>query len=366
MAAEDKSNPIDPIERESFVAAELIAAHRPRWGSENKRAVYEMACAEGAEHGGRVDYTRWAAMELPARFDAGLVRSARPAPTVRPARPDDGLQIEATGGHYDYARVSDLPSAVEWHVNFADPSLFGYYQSSLFAQDEIQVAEHPVLGALLDGLAERGCSPHTETRGRPTPVLVMGAERRCHVETAAGHDADNPRGLYGNAFGAADIEAIRRATRIINPPTISNIIAIAAPAGGSGEYTSADIESVLVTAYTGFHAAVIESIRCHGPNAEVVVHTGFWGCGAFGGNRVLMPALQMIAAAMAGIDRVVFHTGGGSKAGDGPEKGSGSDAFEAGFDLYRRLAVKAAPVQTSTLIDSLVERGFVWGMGDGN
>ncbi len=356
----------DPIERESFAAAELIAAHRPRWSSENKRAVYEMACAEGAEHAGRVDYTRWAAMELPTQFDAGLARPALPA--LR----DDGLQIEATGGHYDYARVSDLPSAVEWHVNFADPSLFGYYESSLFAQDEIQVAEHPVLGALLDGLAERGCSPRTETRGAPTPVLVMGAERRCHVETAAGHDADNPRGLYGNAFGAADIEAVRRATQIINPPTISNIIAIAAPAGGSGEYTAADIESVLVTAYTGFRAAVIESIRSQGPDAEVVVHTGFWGCGAFGGNRVLMPALQMLAAAMAGVDRVVFHTGGGSKAsggsktGDGSKTGAGPDAFEAGLDLYRSLAVKAAPVQTSTLIDRLVERGFVWGMGDGN
>ncbi len=40
----------------------------------------------------------------------------------------------------------------EWWVNFADPHLFVAYGSSLFAQDEIQVAEHPSLGHLREAL----------------------------------------------------------------------------------------------------------------------------------------------------------------------------------------------------------------------
>ncbi|MEX1263094.1 MAG: hypothetical protein WEE66_04010 [Actinomycetota bacterium] len=31
---------------------------------------------------------------------------------------------------------------------------------------------------------------------------------------------------------------------------------------------------------------------------------GFWGCGAFGGDRLLMTTLQSLAAEMAGIHRL--------------------------------------------------------------
>jgi hypothetical protein len=48
----------------------------------------------------------------------------------------------------------------------------------------------------------------------------------------------------------------------------------------------------------------------------VVVHTGFWGCGAFGGNRVLMALLQAIAAQLASLEVLVFYTfdSGGTQA----------------------------------------------------
>ena len=53
-----------------------------------------------------------------------------------------------------------------------------------------------------------------------------------------------------------------------------------------------------------------------GGPARVVVHTGHWGCGAFGGNRVLMALLQVVAARMAGLERLVFHAG--APGGDAP------------------------------------------------
>lgn len=55
---------------------------------------------------------------------------------------------------------------IEWHVNFADYNLFGYYGGNLFAQDEMQVQsrrhallshsmqvmEHPSLGSIREAL----------------------------------------------------------------------------------------------------------------------------------------------------------------------------------------------------------------------
>lgn len=45
-------------------------------------------------------------------------------------------------------RATGVAGAVEWDVNFADPRLFTAYGSELFAQDEMQVAEHLAFGAV--------------------------------------------------------------------------------------------------------------------------------------------------------------------------------------------------------------------------
>ena len=51
------------------------------------------------------------------------------------------------------------------------------------------------------------------------------------------------------------------ATRRLCPPTITNILAMAAPACGYGDYTEQDINYVLNAAFTGFSAARRESRR---------------------------------------------------------------------------------------------------------
>ncbi len=40
--------------------------------------------------------------------------------------------------------------------------------------------------------------------------------------------------------------------------------------------------------------------------AQPLIHTGFWGCGAFGGNRTLMVILQALAADLAGVETVFW------------------------------------------------------------
>ena len=329
-----------PLERQQFQAAELMADHPPIWSNRNKQIVFEIACPPGSTHTGLLDYSRWRAMPLPLHMN----------PAVSNER------VLARSGYYDYAPVLEAPHVVEWYVNFADPHLFVAYGSSLFAQDEAQVAEHPALGALKEALTERGLTALTVELDEPTPVLVMGAERRCSVATGPTDVDGRPEGLYGNAFGRAEEDAIRRATSPIDPPTITNILAMAAPSGGYGRYTAREIELVLTTAYTGFQAAILESeLNGAEPNA-VVLHTGFWGCGAYGGNRVLMAMLQILAAEMAGLERVVFHTG----------SGSGAEDLEAARSQCAQVLLGEPRVETNRVIERIAALGFEWGISDGN
>ncbi len=54
---------------------------------------------------------------------------------------------------YAFSYHPSAPGQVEWYVNFADSRLFGFYEGHLFAQDEMQVMEHPCLGSIRDALA---------------------------------------------------------------------------------------------------------------------------------------------------------------------------------------------------------------------
>ncbi len=332
------SNQPAPLDRRAFDAAALLAGNPPRVHNANKQVVLDIARPPGAVHRGTIGYTRWAAMELPEQLD--------------PVPPDLVLPVR---GFFDYQPGLDGDDVVEWHVNFADPRLFVAYAGGLFAQDEMQVAEHPGLASLKQALVAADVGTRTDGPDGPTPVLVTGVERRVAIETDPDAAAGRPHGLYGNAFAAAGPDAVRRATTPIDPPTVTNLVAIAAIAGGRGRYTQHEIRRALVTAFTGFRAAVVESERLAGGPARVVVHTGHWGCGAFGGNRVLMALLQVLAARMAGLERLVFHSG--APGGDAPiVEALGLIAALTGGEL----------MATKDLLAVIDVHGFCWGVSDGN
>lgn len=330
---------VEPLDRLRVTVQELMTAHPPQWQNANKRIAFEISSPPGSAHSGELDYSRWTAMSLPARVD---LRAA-------------SKRLRHVAGFYDYAATAS--PAVDWHVNFADTSLFGYYSGGLFAQDEMQTVEHPALGALRQALDSRGMKALTEESSRPTPVLVMGVERRCRVATNPDREAFRPKGLYGNEFAPASEDAIRRATTRIDPATLTNLICIAAPHGRPGAYAKSEIEHVLVTAFTAFRAAVLESKRASakGVDAAVVVHTGWWGCGAFGGNRVLMAILQLVAAEMADVEQLVVHSGA---------PGEEASLKEAVAVLEADLA-PLGEVATTMFIDRLVAMRFAWGVGNG-
>lgn len=329
----------EPLYRRTFDAATLLQEHPPQFRHPHKAALFEIAYPDGSAPSGRIDVTRWSAhisepIGLPATLAAEL-------------RPD----------FYDYQPIDEAPSSVEWHVNFADPRLFAAYGSALLAQDEMQVAEHPLLGSVREALLAEGLAAKTSDETGATPILVRDVERRIAVSTGVDAGAGRPGGLYGNRFSAAPIDVIRRATTSIDPPTYSNIIAMAAPSGGRGDYTEREIEFIFETAYTAFAAARQESVSNDGTRVEAIIHSGFWGCGAFGGNRQLMVALQALAARATQINRLVIH------AGDA----AGVDEARRGLDVADSLAFRCgATCALDTIVGRALILGYTWGVSDGN
>ncbi|CAN5137758.1 hypothetical protein BH11MYX1_BH11MYX1_39300 [soil metagenome] len=313
--------------RRDYVAADLMRAHPPVLRDKNKQLVHELAMA-GPAPVGAVTVTRW---------DAAPVATQLAATEVIPLP-----------GYYDYAGGS----AGVWHVNFADPALFVAYGSQQLAQDELQCCEHPALGSIREALGAEELVARTEDNGRPTPILISGVERRCTLETAPDLEAGRPYGLYGNRFGVADAKTIRTAVRVHRPPATSNLIAIAAPVG-RGEYTRAQIDHIVSTAFTGFAAAVVEAARIW-PGTPCEVRTGFWGCGAFGGNRELMTMLQILAARLAGVTRLKFYAFDDAGRAD----------FEAGARALATVIAANDP-ELSMLLERIADLDHAWGSSNG-
>ena len=171
---------------------------------------------------------------------------------------------------------------VEWHLNFAHRQLFIAYGGPLFAQDEIQVAEHVALGALRRWMLEQSMAdsrymPVTVQGSSPTPVLVRNVERRISIALDANAEQGRPEGIYGNRFARASPDTIRNAVTLLDPPTLTKIIAIEAPCNGCGLYDLQTVEFVLQTAYSGFIAAVLESrVSTANEHVKTVIHTGAW------------------------------------------------------------------------------------------
>jgi hypothetical protein len=257
------SSNVQLICRRVFDAEKLFADFPPNFTNPNKQVVYRISCPPGSVHSGKLTFSRWKGTGLPQTLE------------------EDGAVtvFEAREGYFCYQPVPVESPVVEWHLNFAHSDLFCAYGSPLFAQDEMQVAEHPALGALPEALIRSDIEPLTVEDGVPTPALVKGVERRCQVATDRNEAMGRPNGLYGNSFSEASAEAVARATQAISPPTISNVLAVEAPPGGVGRYSRQEIEFIVGTAFTGFAAARLESCQDRSLCPEVVVHTGYWGAG---------------------------------------------------------------------------------------
>jgi hypothetical protein len=318
-------------ERTRFDVADITERYPPRFWDGNKKAVYEHA-SRGTPDRGTIEMARWPERPVPRQVEEG--RPVALSPDVFP-----------------YAAAPE--GECHWYLNFADEVLFAAYASSLLAQDELQVLEHPALGSVQNACrATTGIPTTLDSAERPTPITLTGVPRRLALDTSPNAARGRPGGLYGNAFRSASTATVLGAVTLIEPPTLSNILAIRAPSYGRGVYSPADLDYILATAYTGFAAAHDESVRLAGPDVRTVIHTGFWGCGAYGGNRSVMIFLQALAGDLAGT-ALVFHT----------VTPGGMPVTEAALGDYR--SELSRDRSTAGLLTRLEAKGHRWGVSNG-
>lgn len=424
----------------SFDIAAAVSDFPPRFTCSNKELLHQ-ACVERVRRPAPEDKMNF------YRFGAGLL------PSQVNATPKNWCIVKE--GVFEYPPSDDAVS--EWHVNFADKKLFGFYHNDLFAQDEVQTMEHPALVSIklcldstlkgtssseinfstemrianlamvhatplntnLSGPAEGASSTEhakafTSEDAGATPCLITNVPRVCSLNL---EPADGGPPLYGNNFKSAHFERVLAATNFHLVPSPSNIVAMEAPKTASGDYTLDQVTQILSTAFTAFAScrlvdvteraaaaaaavdlvdpdfevpAWVESLSGEDPktHSEKVkeegaktgekvitrVHTGHWGCGAYGGNRSLMAILQALAARAAQVE-LVYH------AFD--EKGV-TDVAEGLNELdricQRLIARKFADASLDTtsmygtpnqvkmndIIKEIMRIGYTWGVTDGN
>ena len=245
---------------------------------------------------------------------------------------------------YDYRKARSGEDT--WFVNFADPQLFVAAEGALFAQDEIQTLEMPLLAALrryIDSNHIGGFAPYTAYSGNPTPYLFKNVPYWITVDTRPLLRNGTRGNIYGSNLVTASEEEIEAGIRTVDGEYRVNVLAIAAPGFGSGKYSKDDISLVLRTLLGAFSAVRAQS------TGKIVIHSGNWGCGAFGGNPELMYLAQMYAASVCGIDELVLH-----------------DFKPEVEDSIQELKKMRDGMKLSDVVENLYSKGFEWKESDGN
>lgn len=245
---------------------------------------------------------------------------------------------------YDYRKARGGEDT--WFVNFADPNLFCAAEGSLFAQDEIQTLEMPLLAAFRRYINMNhigGFAPYTLFNGNPTPYLFKNVPYWIKVDAKPLLRNGTRGNIYGCNLDTASEQEIEAGIRTVDGEFRVNVLAIAAPGYGSGRYNKDDISLVLRTLLCAFSAVEAQS------TGRVVIHSGNWGCGAFGGNPEFMYLAQMYAASVCGIDELVLH-----------------DFKPEVEDSIQELNRMEDGMKLSDVVESLYSKGYEWKQSDGN
>lgn len=320
-----------------IAADELLSNTPPKYLNDFKREIYLKAAGVWASRQADVvmRYARNASKEL----------------SEIPLRPEAAKMPEIVAVPH-FFRYDDpvSPEEMNWYLNFADPVLFTAYDTDLFAQDEIQTLEHPLLAALklhLDAMRCPELRTLTVEGGRATPWIFENVPRWINVNTSPVDKKGETKSIYGNAFASAARSLLRRAITVNdNPLSRSNLIAMAAPCPGFGVYRPHEISQLVSTVLAGF-APAVEA----GAGRKTVIHTGRWGAGAFGGSEELALCVQIIGGMLCGVSKLVFHA-----------------VSPKCLENARRTAktVVAASEDAEQIVEKLLACEYRWGFSDGN
>eukprot|EP01083_Nonionella_stella_P207513 753760_1 len=127
------------VHRQAFNCKELMNNYPPKYKDGRKKATFKYIVPNlGDDCPGTLIYARRQLIDLPTKI---------PNPTNFIKN-----KIFINPNIYEYTSNTADPNKLHFYVNFADANLFGFYNGSLFAQDEIMTLEHPILASLREKL----------------------------------------------------------------------------------------------------------------------------------------------------------------------------------------------------------------------
>ena len=308
---------------------DLIRDYLPAYGPQRKQRAFETALEKHRNDDGEIIVTHV------------MSNQAEMASAVFEKKP---FTLTLDKGFYDYTKAREGEDT--WFVNFADTTLFVAYNKDLFAQDEIQTLEMPLLAAFKKYIESRpigGFAPLTNVDGNPTPYLFKGVPYWISVNTSPVLKDGTVESIYGYRFMEASDEAIEAGIRTFEGDLRCNVLAISAPSGGYGRYYEEELTELMKTLICSY-SAVREQAA-----GKVVIHAGNWGCGAYGNNKELMYLAQMYAASVCGIDELVMH--------------DWKEEIDRARTLYENMDKK---MSFADVIAFLHSRKYEWGESDGN
>ncbi|KAJ3411612.1 hypothetical protein HDV05_001981 [Chytridiales sp. JEL 0842] len=327
----------------SFDPVELARRYPIRWGSKKKEQIFKGRCSLAKPHVLYADRDPIQVVRLRARCLPAVLEAA-----------DHWPKVTFVPKVYNVdSSMNDLTrNEVTWCVNYAEQQLLDYYEDDFLNSNEIVAMEHPILGSLRQALADASQTgvfsksglgitskpgflldrpefylPMDKGRnklrflellpmpvdpaGNPAPFLIMNIPKVCEIMPKGIYQGQK-YDVYGDQFKNAEPDLIRQIATPLQPGLRkSNLICMNAPHQWAnhlrpkqGAYKLHEIRHVFRTAYTSFYGAMKRSPN----NASVVIHTGDWGCGKFGGSRTVMCFLQIAAARAVGVERIYYHS----------------------------------------------------------
>jgi hypothetical protein len=197
---------------------------------------------------------------------------------------------QTTEKSFTYPR--NTKNTIHITANFGDPEIFVGAQRGLFAQDEVQIAEHPALNHLKNYFNTNKKAGKIN-RSEFQAALITGAKRYGSFKGQ----------YYGKKFALAKPEQFKGDLTILKKPRKSKIAIIVAPRGpDKTPYSKKDLEKLLYPVIT-----VLTAIKQKYSNKKIVFHTGNWGAGAFGGSHKAAAIMQLLAARISCIDEIRYY-----------------------------------------------------------
>lgn len=328
------------FEKESL---STLTSPNMKFESKRKEFLYELVKQDYTGHKSLITVTKYRETGVPVFLN-----------------PFKRTEIAGEMNSYTY-KVWDVEKAkiIPYYVNFSDEHLFAFGLGDLFAQDEIQNAEHGFVPSMIRKALEM--IQVTNSKYRPvtkgTPFTVRNLDAICNMDTTK---------IYGWNLIDASEKDVREAVakdrfnkgcsgpvaKFQNPYPVTNLICMLAPTSGydGKPYQRDELINILRTAYTAFRAAVLESEIL---GADCCIHTGNWGTGAFGNNPELIAILQMLAANLAGVKQLYYHTFDKEKHA----------SFLLGETFFNKTFLGV--VSTSDFIEKIHAKKYTWCRGDG-